>query len=376
MDKKQKLGQFNTTRKKYILNEFESFVSNKHWVDPFAGNGDLLSWAKEHNALSIEGYDIDKTKKFITRDTLNQPIDYTNKWVITNPPYLAKNKNKNKILYDKYNLDDLYKIAIKTISHTSEGGIIIVPVNFLSSDNTKIRNIFFKKYKILKCVVFEEQVFNDTDYTVCAIYFEKRLISKKNDILEIHFKPRDLKIKFDISEKYGWIAGEDVYKWIENVKINNISRFTMDNITKDCNLKNLKFVYINDFNKTDKIDCCNNSTENIILIRAIDSGTNSGIIKLENIEKYETKSISPILIGLNTSRNLAHVKFNKIPSKETQIKIINNVNKKLNYFRKKYNSMFLTSFRNSTNGYSRKRIGFNFMYKMICQSLLEIKKEI
>ena len=38
-------------------------------------------------------YDIDpKNDKTTTKDTLLNPIDYTNKWIITNPPYLARKR--------------------------------------------------------------------------------------------------------------------------------------------------------------------------------------------------------------------------------------------------------------------------------------------
>jgi hypothetical protein len=37
----------------------------------------------------------------------------------------------------------------------------------------------------------------------------------------------------------------------------------------------------------------------------------------------------------------------------------------LNENREKYNSLFLTNFRNSTKAYSRKRISFDVAYKLI-----------
>ena len=48
--KKRNLGQFFTTNSDYILQGFGDFVKNKDVFDPFAGNGDLLNWAKNNRA--------------------------------------------------------------------------------------------------------------------------------------------------------------------------------------------------------------------------------------------------------------------------------------------------------------------------------------
>ena len=172
MSKKSALGQFNTTRKNYILEGMEKFVKDKHWIDPCAGDGDLLSWANVNGALSIEGYDIDSSKVndlIKHRDSLANPPDFSGKFGIINPPYLARNKCEDKSLYDKYDQDDLYKISIlTTAANGCEGGIFIIPLNFLSSAySNSIRDIFFKNYRIVYCKIFEETVFDDTDYTVC-----------------------------------------------------------------------------------------------------------------------------------------------------------------------------------------------------------------
>lgn len=102
-------------------------------IEPFYGNGDLV---KTFNVS--EFYDIDREDEH-KRDTLLSPPDYKNKWVITNPPYLAKNKAKDKTLFNKYPYDDLYKIAISTMIE-AEGGILVLPINFLTDERSwKIR---------------------------------------------------------------------------------------------------------------------------------------------------------------------------------------------------------------------------------------------
>jgi hypothetical protein len=68
------------------------------------------------------------------RDTLKNPPNYKDKYVITNPPYLARNKSKDKQIFDKYDVNDLFKCFIKElITNVCLGGIIIIPLNFWSS---------------------------------------------------------------------------------------------------------------------------------------------------------------------------------------------------------------------------------------------------
>ena len=132
---KSSLAQFYTTNYKYILNNLSIPKNITNIIEPFAGNGDLLNFIKNKNKYKIELYDIDpKQENIIKRDTLTDPPSYEDKYVLTNPPYLARNKNKNKELYEKYNCNDLYKCFIKSlINSNAAGGIIIVPLNFISS---------------------------------------------------------------------------------------------------------------------------------------------------------------------------------------------------------------------------------------------------
>lgn len=432
MDKKQLLGQFNTTNRDYILHEFEDVVKGKDWVDPYAGNGDLLDWAKANGANTIQGYDIDPTKNsrkdIELRDSFRNPVDYTGKWIIANPPYLAQNKNKEErdkgaeSIYLQKNEDDLYKIALKTVAEGDcEGGIFIVPLNFLSSENSRsIRNVIFSKYCIRRCKAFEETVFDDTDYTVCAFYFEKRKKYQDNDEIVVDFLPSKEFIVFRVSHEYGWILGEAFYEYLKGVSLNGVGRWTVKNgsdemrplYEEDKNKPRAErralrgTVYINSFSDNTKYvkgkeedsqkghhvrdgrkpNTYYNSAalDNIILIRAIDTGSLDGRIQLEDIRTYgkrTTLSADPqvqqepwaVMLGLETSRNLAHVKFDKPPSKEDQERIIQHVNKKLNEYRDRYRSIFLTSFRNSTEHYSRKRIGFDVLYRMINKAREELE---
>ena len=137
---KKNLGQFYTKNANYIIgNLINDIPCDAYIVDPFCGEWDLLNAFDNKNKT---GYDIDpKNEKTIKIDTLLKPPNYDKKWVITNPPYLARNKNSNKEIYDKYKLDDYYKIALKTVMDC-DGGILILPLNFFSGDDFKIRKEF------------------------------------------------------------------------------------------------------------------------------------------------------------------------------------------------------------------------------------------
>ena len=133
---KQQLGQFYTTNYEYILQGLTIPTNIKHIIEPFAGNCDLLKFINKNKInYNIECYDIVPMHNFVIKqDTIKNPPNYNNKFVITNPPYLARNKSNDKTLYDKYNVNDLYKCFIKElITNICIGGILIIPLNFWSS---------------------------------------------------------------------------------------------------------------------------------------------------------------------------------------------------------------------------------------------------
>ncbi|MFH1402254.1 MAG: DNA adenine methylase [Patescibacteria group bacterium] len=147
MEKKQ-FGQFFTTNSDYILQGLEKFIKNKDVIDPFAGNGDLIKWAKKNKCKKIIGFDCDKklvnNKCVFYNDSIQTPKKY--KFVITNPPYLHKNKadkkTKETFFSGRHSMfEDLYQVSIFSLFN-SEEGILIVPLNFLSAENSKkIRNL-------------------------------------------------------------------------------------------------------------------------------------------------------------------------------------------------------------------------------------------
>ncbi|MEK7176267.1 MAG: class I SAM-dependent methyltransferase [Patescibacteria group bacterium] len=99
MNAKRQLGQFFTTNSDYILSGFSKLVKDKKVSDPFAGSGELIDWAIENRAKSATGFDVDDSyinnKTIFKNDSINNPKKYD--FVLTNPPYLHKNKADKNI---------------------------------------------------------------------------------------------------------------------------------------------------------------------------------------------------------------------------------------------------------------------------------------
>jgi tRNA1(Val) A37 N6-methylase TrmN6 len=92
---KKNLGQFYTTNYEYILQDMIIDNNITNIIEPFCGNGDLLNFINKDKYI-LETYDIEPKKNYIIkRNTLLNPPEYKNKFILTNPPYLARNKSKN-----------------------------------------------------------------------------------------------------------------------------------------------------------------------------------------------------------------------------------------------------------------------------------------
>lgn len=324
-DKKQ-FGQFYTTNAKYIIKNLLSFFpKNSCIVDPFAGNFDLLNLL-DKNDFDIEAYDIDPKNNFtIKQDTILYPLNYKNKYILSNPPYLARNKNKDKTIYDKFKVYDLYEAFLKTICDAS-GGILILPSNFFCAQKSRVRKLFFTNFEIAKLNIFEEKVFNDTSISVSSFFFKKR--ENNNNEINIEFFPSNKKFKEIIKKEFDYRIGTDFFEILNTENIVNIRRL----------LKN------------------ESEPDSKIFLRAIDTGKPNGRISLSIKDPYYGKS---------TDRAFATICFSKNFSLNKQKRICFKFNEILENLREKYNSLFLTNFRNSTKLGARKRISFREAYKLI-----------
>lgn len=362
---KKQLGQFFTSNSDYILQGMEDFLVGKDVVDPFAGNQDLIKWAKKNKCKKVIGFDVDQklvdNKIVLFNDSLNNPQEY--QFILTNPPYLHKNKadieTKERFFSGKHKIfEDLYQVSIFEMLK-SEEGIFIVPLNFLSASNSqKIRNLFFEKFEIIKLNIFLEKVFADTTYNVIAFYFKKRKENIERSSVSATIFPTGKRIDFYLEKKFGWQLGGDFLLKIRNAKNRlGIARLTeSDVVGGECqaqialqNIKEKQEAFIDEKFK----EFLNN---NILILRAIDS-KNGRKICLEDIRDYDIDG----LVGKNTSRNMAHLVFRKSLTIVQQRSLMEQFNIILNENREKYFSFFLTNFRD--NG--RKRISFDFVYKFL-----------
>ena len=338
MSKKQ-LGQFYTTNYEYILSNMTIPTDVNYIIEPFVGNGDLLRFIKDPTKYIIETYDIDpKHVDTIKQDTLANPPCYTNKFVLTNPPYLSRNKSIDKELYNKYNCNDLYKcFIVNLIESVCHGGIIIVPLNFISSIRTSdidLRKRFLEKYTINNINIFEERVFDDTSYTVCSIFFKKR--NEYSDLLiQTHIYPSNHIMFIELTSLNNYTIGGEIYNlpYNSNYKVGRATKETNQHITNIL------------------LKCIDDNIESQLGFKVV-SNENRFI---DNTPKLSARSYATLVINKSLTLN------------EQEILV-----KKMNDFilvqRKTYNSLFLSNYRES-NSIARKRISFELAYN-ICNYIL------
>jgi hypothetical protein len=345
MSTKSTLGQFYTTNYEYILKDMVIPHHINKIVEPFAGNGDLIQFIKSQGDYEIECYDIDPKQDYITwRDTLNDPPLYSDLFVITNPPFLARNKSSCKEIYDRYNCNDLYKCFLTClIEQGCMGGIVILPVNFFSSIrkmDVDLRRRFLERFRILRVNLFEEQVFDDTSCTVCSMQFERRNKTEDigSDVCNMVVYPSCTNISMVLNENNNYSIGGELYN-IPGSQFYKVERAThktknMENVT-NINLK-----------------CIDDSPERRIELYIVPDG----------------KRCIDLTVNC-TARGYATLVITPKISKEHEYELVHRFNAYLNTKREKYNSMFLTNYRESKT-ISRKRISFELAFK-ICEMILD-----
>jgi hypothetical protein len=332
---KKQLGQFFTTNYEYILSGLSVPDDVKKIIEPFCGNGDLLNFI-DKDKYTLECYDIDpKHDYIISRDTICDPPKYTDAFVITNPPYLSRNKSNNKGVYDDNDVNDTYKCHIKNLlTNTPIGGILIVPLNFFCSIRNmdiELRKNFLNMYVIKQLNIFEEQVFNDTTSTVCSFQYELRpdgnlsCLNEFKQGIPITIYPSKQELWFTLDDKNNYTIGGEIYN-IEESKTYKISRL-IEKGTPNTNL----------------------------VLKAIDDN---------DISKIKLKYTDKIYYGKVSSRTYATLVITPEIDEITQKKLANDFNDYLNDKREKYNSLFLSNYRESKK-IARKRISFGLVYRIV-----------
>lgn len=336
MTTKQLNGQFYTVNSSYILDGLPAPPSGVRVVEPFAGKGDLLSWLRAKGSYTVEAYDIDpKGTGIQQRDTLLHPPDYTGAWILTNPPYLARNKSDRKEIYDLYDTNDLYKCFLLSLCRQRcMGGILILPAGFFLSpreNDAQCRNTFLSRFRLLTVRYFEETVFPDTSTTVVAFAFEAVQSRLEEQEVEWISLPSAQRRRFRMSAENGWIVGGDIYRLpVADVRIR-------------------RYVEGMVMNEGEQLTS--------MTLSALDSGTSSGRIRLEYREGY-------VYPAKESSRTFATLCSGRLLSAAEQRMICSRFNAFLEEKRNETWSLFLPQYRESKE-YARKRIPFELAYTIV-----------
>ena len=278
------------------------------------------------------------------RDTLLDPPSYDGKFVLTNPPYLSRNKASNKVAFDTYKTNDLFKCFIMSmILDNPQGGIMIIPLNFLSSirkGDIDLRKKFLNIFDMTQINIFEERVFVDTSYTICAIQFT---LKKETPNINIDIYPSETHIETLLTEDNHYMIGGHIYN-LPKSEIYTINRLTRAN---------------------------QDSPHTNILVKCIDDNQDNqiglSVVEVDKIYVDNTPNLS--------ARTYASLIVEPPLSMEKQQLMVERFNQYLSGERKKYKSLFLCNYRESKD-IARKRISFGLVYS-ICEYILDqMEREI
>jgi hypothetical protein len=179
---KVSLGSFYTTKSGWLTPEVRAFLENAlahsggRLLDPFAGDGHLITAVKEDATLSSKvvkatGFDIRGTTWPINDSLLEIP-NPKRAVILTNPPYLANHSAKRKgvsSLVSKYfersTQKNLYMIALENALASANYVVAIIPETFLLST--------FPKHRLELAVVIQDSLFGDTDAPALVACFTK-----------------------------------------------------------------------------------------------------------------------------------------------------------------------------------------------------------
>lgn len=162
------------------------YISPQDIIDPFGANGELFGLYPDKTWL------VSPEEKYqkIYEDMINNPVDYTDKWVVSRPydlPIDTSNWKEKKKLFEKVKMNNTYEYFIRSIIGCN-GGILIVPVNFFSSwrpGAQEVTKLFLSNYKICRVNFFQFLIsrYDRRPGRFCAFSFYK----KKNTSQKVPF---------------------------------------------------------------------------------------------------------------------------------------------------------------------------------------------
>lgn len=320
-----------TTQANYICSNLLKYVpQNVILVEPFVGEGDLIKLFPFHK---WETYDV-VDKGFNTiQDTLKSPPDYKGKWVITNPPYLAKNKATDKSIFSLYDTDDLYKASLLSFLDCA-GGILIIPTNFFTDERSgRVRKKFLDIFQILEANVFTRPAFTSTTYSVSSFSFQRRTECEAQRF-NVNIQPNNKTVQVQLSPQYDYRLAGEYYAQIN--QINNMFGRAIKGQQIDGFITNLNLYALDSREKRIRIEYDSNH--------------------------YYGKQSDRTMATLTCKRKLTDIE---------QKWLVEAFNKELETFRQTYADLPMTNYRD----FNRKRIGFDFVYQMLTH-LLDIHDKL
>ena len=280
--KKVSLGQFFTKNSSWAQPQVIDFIKKcindgyTKIVDPYAGAGDLLKFAKKEftNIEKIIGYDIDPCLKWKINDSLLNIPRHKKGLILTNPPYLASYsaRRKGEEVYSKVakyfmnnSHEDLYQVALERMLEHYDNVVAIIPETYINSN--------FSKDRLKLITILEGKPFLDTDCPVCVCCFTKN-VNRPSDVL--FYKDDKYICTYDdlekcrkvptklIDIKFNEANGKIALRAVDNTQDNDVIKFLpIDDL--DYDIKNIKVssrlitvIDIPEVNDYDRyIDICN-----------------------------------------------------------------------------------------------------------------------
>jgi len=316
---KRKYKQLFSTNCDKILHDIQKPPKGIVVVDPFSGNGELVNWLGRR----VVEYDVEPRRSTATRrDSFRNPPPYANKFVLTNPPVLARNKSKDKSLFELFGQNNLYKIFLVQLCNDPPiGGILILPVGFWSSSNRhdiELRSTFLTTFCVSRVNIYEEALFEDGALSAVAFFY-----SRPVSLINFSFLPNGGEQGFILDESTNWTIGWDVIR-----------------------LSTLRFKHA--------------------VTRVIQGGPAPNThLKLKTLDEITMECSDVTYYGKKTSRTFASIRIVPAIDQDRQKLLIKQFNEFVSRQTDKYRNMWLSNY----SAGARKRIGFELAYSIIAHLL-------
>ncbi len=218
-------------------------------------------------------------------------------------------------------------------------------------------------------VVYMKKTFEDTDISVCTFHITPSLNNTMKTISFVNDK-NDVGT-FDITENGNLSKEWEEIKATKN-KLNIFQGYIDNKINKG-----KEKITLLDVDYSEKIfsvskDDKDKILSNILILRATDTGSEDGKIGLYTIKEIWDNDDAQGLVTKISSRVYTPLFFEGVSVKK-QLEIKKEFNKTLNKLRDKYKGIFLTNYKNSSNGLQRKRISFKETFSLINYLFSDIK---